>query len=210
MGDLIQTPTKWESNGIEGRGEFPPVLANRYNGRAIVMGTGRSIWNDLSRFKHKGYGVIAVNNMILHYKGRVDHACSMHPEEPELWKELRTAYECEQGEIITHSPCTSPHGKEHKTDYTWAIDDSGGGTSSLFAVMLGLALGYNRIVLCGVPMDDSGHFYDPEGYKDGAFRANYIRNEWSKSKIYYFKDRVRSMSVWTEDLLGRPTETWLL
>ena len=192
----------WSNNGIEGRGEFPPVLLNRFKGRALVLGTGRTIWEDLSRANQKGCEVVAVNNMILHYKGKVTHGCSLHPEEPELWKALRPAYHAEPCEVITHSQLANGH--KAKTDFTWYIDRGGGGTSGLFATMLALALGYEQVTLCGIPMDAEGHFYDPPTQRDGCFKSDFVRNEWRECNQLYFRGRVKSMSGFTRDLLGCP------
>jgi hypothetical protein len=196
----------WERNGIEGRGEFPPALVDRFQGKAMVLGSGRSIWDDLSRFNHKGYGVVAVNNMTLHYRDQVDHSVSMHPDEPELWRKLRKIYNCLPCELITHSPV--PTNQKSETDYTWYFEKGQGGTSGLFAVMLALALGYDRVVLCGMPLDDLGHFYDPPNHRDGCFRSDFIHSEWNEVNKLYFNNRVKSLSGWTRNLLGEPDESW--
>lgn len=194
----------WEKNGIEGRGEFPPALLNKYKGWVVVLGTGRTVWDDSKRFNQRGYGVVTINNMTLHYREKIDHSCSMHPEEPELWRKLRITYDRDPV-FLTHS-----HSNGHsKTNFNWHIERGGSGTSGLFAVMLALALGYEKVVLCGIPLDDQGHFYDPPGFRDGVFKSDFIRREWREVSQLYFKDRVRSLSGWTRDLLGEPDEQWL-
>jgi hypothetical protein len=201
----------WTSNGIEGRGN-KPGCAGGARGLAVVMATGRCVWDDLTyRFDPDAYHaeVIAVNNMILHWKGRVHHGVSMHPEEPGLWRALRPYYQGEESHVHTHG--YRKHGKAGipECDYIWDLPGGKGGTSSLLAVLIGLALGYERIVLCGVPMDNSGHFYDPEKHVDRTFGSDFIQAEWSKAIKTMFHGRVRSVSGRTKVWLGEPDRAWL-
>jgi len=73
------------------------------------------------------------------------------------------------------------------------------GSSALLGVQAALKLGYVRIILCGCPMtgkSDKGNKYE-------SFRVG-----WT-NKQKFLNDRVRSMSGWTQALLGAPTEDWL-
>ena len=152
--------------------------------------------------------VIAVNNMILHWKGRVHHGVSMHPEEPGLWRALRPYYQCEGSHVHTHG--YRKHNKPGipECDYIWDIPAGKGGTSSLLAVFVALGLGYERVVLCGVPMDNTGHFYDPASKIDRTFGSDFIEMEWRKAEKH-FAGRVRSVSGRTRDWLGEPSREWL-
>lgn len=79
------------------------------------------------------------------------------------------------------------------------------GSSGLFAVRCAIErLGADRVILCGVPMDTQPHFYggDPWLAADGFWPA------WIVA-MPYIKNRVRSMSGRTRDLLGAPTAEWL-
>lgn len=74
------------------------------------------------------------------------------------------------------------------------------GSSALLGALAALKLGYRRIVLCGCPLTGknlAGGDYD-------NFRIG-----WT-NKQKFLDDRVRSMSGWTAELLGRPTDEWLL
>lgn len=201
----------WEINGIRGRGEIPKCAGN-FTGLAVVMATGRCVWDDLlyhfdAEANHAS--VIAVNNMILHWKKRVHHGVSMHPEEPGLWRALRPYYQGEESHVTTHG--YRKHEKQglRECDYIWDIPRAKGGTSSLLAVYVGLCLGFNRIVLTGVPLDQSGHFYDPPAETIQVFGSDFLKTEWMKSIHEDFKGRVRSVSGRTKEWLGEPDEKWL-
>jgi hypothetical protein len=173
------------------------------------MGCGHTIWADLDRISRlKHMGVVAVNNMILHYKDRVHHGVSMHPEEPNLWRALRPMYRCEESHVTTHSYRRhEKKGLYSECDYLWDIEGSKGGTSSILATMIALALGYDRVILAGVPLDNGGHFYDPPG-TNCRFDSDFLKMEWVKASETWFRGRVRSMSGWTRTLLGVPDEGW--
>ena len=73
------------------------------------------------------------------------------------------------------------------------------GSSSLLGVQAALAMGYRRIILCGCPLIGN----NAKGGKYEKFQAGWeaVSNELA--------GRVRSMSGWTAEFLGRPTEEWL-
>lgn len=73
------------------------------------------------------------------------------------------------------------------------------GSSALLGAQAGLRLGYRRIVLCGCPMTGKNE-------KGGSYEG--FRAGWEQ-KQKYLAGRVRSMSGWTRELLGEPTEEWL-
>ncbi|MFA5409037.1 MAG: hypothetical protein WC343_09750 [Bacilli bacterium] len=201
----------WEINGIRGRGEAPKCAGNQ-RGLAVVMATGRCVWDDVlyhfdpeSNHAH----VIAVNNMILHWKKRVHHGVSMHPEEPGLWRALRRYYQGEESHVHTHGYRKHNKPELEEVDYVWDIPRAKGGTSTLLAVYIGLALGFNRIVICGAPLDNTGHFYDPAAREDKTFGSDFLKTEWMKSIREDFKGRVRSVSGRTKQWMGAPDSEWL-
>jgi hypothetical protein len=206
----------WESNGIRGRGEKAPSCAGNFKGAAVVLGSARCIWEDLDKIDLTKVEVIAINNMIMHFKGRVHHGISLHPEEPPLWRQLRWTNQCEESYVVTHSHRFPTHIKhpsgefktEHGLDYIWVIEGGRGGSSGLFACMVGLALGYDKIILAGIPIDGTGHFFDPPGKVVNQFLGQNIKEEWDNANLNYFKGRVKSMSGRTKEWLGYPPEEW--
>ncbi|MFA5379754.1 MAG: hypothetical protein WC455_28605 [Dehalococcoidia bacterium] len=208
----------WESNGIRGRGEKAPVIAGTRSGTAVVLGSARCIWDDLSRIDFDKVEVIAVNDMIMHYKGELHHAVSLHPEEPPLWRQLRWTNGCHAGgHIYTHShrlPENNDHlppyefKTRHALDFLWVLEGGRSGSSGLFACMVGLAMGYERIILAGIPIDGTGHFFDPPGKVVNQFLGMNITLEWDNANRKYFKGRVKSLSGRTKEWLGEPPTEW--
>lgn len=73
------------------------------------------------------------------------------------------------------------------------------GSSSIVGTLVALQLGYEKIILCGIPL--TGNAFEGNPYE--AFRPGW---EYHKDK---FVDKVRSMSGWTAELLGVPTIEWV-
>ncbi|OPL13586.1 MAG: hypothetical protein AVO39_10325 [delta proteobacterium MLS_D] len=204
----------WEINGIEGRGK-PPSLAGSYTGNLLIVSTGWSVWDDIAIFHTLGFDteddatanchVMAVNGMSLYWRGRLHHAVSLHPEEPWLWMQLRRAYSCRMAHTYTHSQ------REPKPpasiDFTWEIASGAGGTSSLFAVSIALALGYDHVMLAGVPLDNGGYCYAPPN-DQSQFGSRTQELTW-KEAARHISGRVRSFSGNSQRWLGDVTPEWL-
>lgn len=80
------------------------------------------------------------------------------------------------------------------------------GSSGHFALKVALQdLGFDKAVLCGIPMNAEGrHFFNPRPWKV----AHAYQQAWVDT-LPLIKDRVRSMSGWTAELLGKPDAEWL-
>lgn len=71
------------------------------------------------------------------------------------------------------------------------------GSSALLGVLSAIKFGYRRIILVGCPL------IDVEGKKYANFQKG-----WQQYLDLYV-GKVRSLSGWTKDFLGYPTEAWL-
>lgn len=186
--------------------EYPREMVNRYSGKLIVVASGRCVWDDLEALGLKGghytgaYHVMCVNDVVMHYPGRVSHLYSNDRRRIPGWLQIRRdEIQREYGAVDHTHSCRD--GAKHK--WPWP----GHGSSSLGAVYTGLAMGYEEIVLCGVPLDDSGHYFDPHWKKTNFTRevgqkASGEMMYWANAAKNCFKGRVKSMSGRTRELLG--------
>jgi len=83
------------------------------------------------------------------------------------------------------------------------------GCSGLSACVVGVALGYHKVILAGSPLLDNGHFYDPPWRKTTLERSFPDTPKggpklWRKVNDEVFEGRVKSMSGRSRDLLGGP------
>lgn len=82
-----------------------------------------------------------------------------------------------------------------------------------FAVKVALGDGFERVIICGMPMVSKGGHYRRKGetWRDtrgGISDPASFQKGWNAYKEH-FAGRVRSMSGWTAELLGEPTKSWL-
>ena len=198
----------WEINGIRGRGQAPPGCAGRYSGSLVILGSAENVWTDLESFEREFKPVssrvdtMALNYVVCHYPGSIDHVATLHPRKLHHWLSLRGGDR--DGVVLTHA-----HKRRRDVACVWnLLSETICGTSALFAAKVALALGYQRVVLCGVPLDSRRCFYDPPGA-----RYDYTRDEipayWSKFASEISNDRVKSMSGLSAATLGSPTVEWL-
>lgn len=181
-----------------------PKVAGTYSGILIIVGSGRCVWEDLEKAgmaKNQDHHIMALNDMIMHYPGPLEHAYSNDHTLIDTWvKARRPTLVRDWGRIKHIHNCRA--GRHHV--WPWP----GHGSSGLNAVYTGLGLGYDRVWLCGIPLDDSGHYFDAPWIKTNfnqevADRDNGPRY-WENAARRIFKGRVKSFSGRTRELLGEP------
>jgi hypothetical protein len=174
---------------------------------ALVIGGADCVWRDVSAALDLGEfaGVVACNDVIAEWKGKLDAACSLHASKLPGWLRARSN-KClpEPGRAFVSTASDRHYGAE-AVNYRLP-GQIVSGSSGLFAVKIALIdLGFDRAVCCGIPMSDEPHFFDTKGWV-GADRH---WPGWGQA-IPFLADRTRSMSGRTKDLLGAPTPAWLL
>ena len=138
---------------------------------------------------------MAINDIGQYWHGVVHHWVTLHPEYMPGWRFFRERHCYGEGKRAeTHSNRAKP-----EIDRVWDCANVGG-CSGLWACHVALMLGYTDILLAGVPMDNSGHFFDPPQY--GSEHIDKAQDMvWRQSVANVFAGRVRSCS-------GR-TRQWL-
>lgn len=197
-----------------GMGHELPQIAGRYEGRSLaVCGDAACVWDDLEALgcKHlvgrggirrEGWDFMVVNKLGEVFPGTIEHWYSNEP--PVLHKYIaarRPEYSREWGgPNHTHS-CN----RGAKWKWPWG----GHGTSGLGAVLTGIGLGYDDIVICGIPLDDGPHNGEPPWRKCRFKTAEAVgpvnggaNQHWERAIEFGFDGKVRAMS-------GRPKE-WII
>lgn len=206
--EVLSQYVPWQAFGLSDR-HFPQDMVGKFTNKwLVVVGGGRCVWDDLARLGvrgdegQNGYDVMTVNDITMHMPGRVLHVYSNDHRWLPKWIEARR-------ELITrkYGPIRYVHTCGAGAKYCWPWP--GHGSSSLGAVYTGLAMGYSKVVLCGVPLDNSGHYFDPP-WKQTNFerevgtQPNGEMMYWANAKNKIFQGRVKSMSGRTRELLGEP------
>ena len=140
--------------------------------------------------------VIAVNDIGTQLP-RVDHWVSLHADRLPGWERKRGG---------------------PKTWHTWTHSDPyglcdnhlphEGGSSGGFGCTVARHLGFDRVVLCGVPLlSRYTHYFGSHQPFDEAER---FRKEWvDHGLVAKWQGVVRSMSGWTMEQMGEPTVEWM-
>jgi len=175
----------------------------------LVTGDGLSLPDDLHRFLEWkiDHDAMAVGRSINLYPGEVKHWANVDCEECKHWAEnLR-------GAPIRHTMGDYPW-----FDIDWGIENCElhpddifwHGSSGLFAAYIGLAMGYEKIVLAGCPLDKNGHWYW-EGLEEntGPNWKDEDYTSWLEFAHEEKAQKVKSMSGFTAKVLGVPTPDWL-
>ncbi|MFQ5622443.1 MAG: hypothetical protein ACE5FS_03505 [Paracoccaceae bacterium] len=167
-----------------------PDLAGAFSGRLTIAGGGRCVWSDLEG--HWNGDVMCVNDIGMHFPGQVRHWYSNDAKMLAKWSAARRPLlVARQERAILHHSCNPGH-----IHWPWP----GHGSSGLNAVYTGLGLGYDEIFLAGMPLDDSGHYFDPPWVK-----TNFVREVperyWIRARDHIFKGRVKSLSGRSKEIL---------
>jgi hypothetical protein len=182
----------------------------RNNDVLLITGDGKTLPDDVHLFysfnvPHDvmciGRSIKVVNSDILHYAD-IDAdegkwvAENLHKNNPTKIN----------GNLIKHTI-----GEVDWFDVGWDLekdqingnDTSWYGSTALFAMLIGLEMGYKRIVLAGCPLDSKGHWYFPEQRFGPKWEAETYQ-VWFEFAETEMKENVRSMSGYTKTLLNTP------
>ncbi len=198
----------WKRHGIEGRTDAFPCGQVVDGGVLLVVGCGRHVWRDVEDFSAFGVPchVALINDMILHFPildgMDVRHLICIDHGDVEHFAFIR------RHNLSSHLERWTTHSGKGPCDCVWAFDNVEVYQSGAFASAIGLALGYDRIVLAGCPQDNGGHYYDPEGVETAHYSTRTFEMQWSENARIW-QGRVRSLSGLTKKILGGPTSEWL-
>lgn len=169
---------------------------------AFVIGGGAAVHSEYAQARElcRGHAVtcFAVNDQIAVWDSPVVHGVSLHPAKLVHWLAQRRAASLPALQEVWSWQLAALDG------VTRQIDDWGG-SSGLLAVRAAMASGFDRVVLCGVPMDcDAGHFVRQRRWPHAiGFRKGWLAHRGELAPV------VRSCSGWTLETFGALTPGWI-
>jgi hypothetical protein len=205
-----ETYAKIEDNIIE---DVMSLRPKPLNDVVLIVGDAKGVWDDLKRFyklqvphdtmciNHMGMAFSKMNLKFEHFLAGDAH----RKQEQKIAQSLNG----------TLKHCWNPGcGEENGYDVRWVKQDRRGwsGTTATLGVKIAIALDYVRIVLAGIPMDKSGHWYDKWLDVDDVKRQSKHTahlHYWVEMATRPLGQFIRSMSGNTKDLFGKPTKRWL-
>lgn len=194
-----------------------PKAIKIYHPVVLVMGDGRSLLSDLDEFlswnvPHDAYSIgrsyQAYNdknpgNKILHW-GNIDSVGS------KWWVDRLPNRERIQAHTVGGDSEIEGY------DYDWDIavpwDDNvrWRGSTSLFAAMSCVTMGYDKVILAGCPLDKNGHWYFGDMPENtGPNWAPEDLEAWRHLAKLPLAEKVRSLSGFTADVIGKATPRWV-
>jgi hypothetical protein len=176
--------------------------------RALIFGRAQGTWEEFEQAKTlcDFDTIIGVGKAGCDYSGELHHWVSFHTDLMPHWIDVR-----ERNGYPPAGQFWSCNYKgrsaRYKSPVPVTLVEVGGGSSGFVAVMVALeGLSINKVVLAGIPMTNAAGHYDETGDWNEAHK---YQREW-KEKVKVLEGRVKSMSGWTQELLGAPTLEWLL
>ncbi len=189
-----------------------PAYSTRESGTVLVLGHGFTLYDDYDRARElrPAAAVIAVNKAAVEYPAA--HIFSWHWDyESKLpqWARLQRE-NFGEGFLVHSTPGRDrdtgilnpvPEGVD-LVDYWWP-GATANGSSSWMAVRMAHFMGWDEIILCGVPMEKGGY---ADGFMALDFQRDEAVNRYRRgiAEQTEFHERTFSMSGWTKTLLGEP------
>jgi len=160
----------------------------------LILGGAKCVWEDVGSLGQwpKTVVVAAVNDVGAQWPGPLIFWASLHPRKFKKWEKARR--------LNGYPPGYEKWSHKYNKPMTDRTLPDWGGSSGLFACKIALRLGYEQIVIAGIPMEKAeGHFFNSKDWND----CDKYRNKWNK-RLDEIKPFVRSCSGWTNRLLGGP------
>ena len=174
-----------------------PVVAGRYSGVCRIIGSGSCMWKDYFESEQvlPGSDVFCVNlsGVVI---PKVTHLFSWHHKQLGFIKGWRVA-EWPDCKAVVHSVHEG-----FNIDWVWRFN-GGTSVSGLSCIDLAWLLGYRKIALVGIPMDNNGYFYKP---KDNPDMHDKHRHKEVVRLREIYGNQVKSFSGYTQEIFGHPKE----
>lgn len=180
---------------------------------AIILGSAINWLDDYESVKPMlpdDYAVFAVKYAGVLWPYDLDYWVSLHVEKfaPLIDARAANGYPSAKTLFVHRNQMPRERGKWRmpeatiQPDFRWPKEDNSG-SSSLYAVKCAMIEGFNRIVLCGCPLDKGAEHIEPNAKPRFGKDADRFMSGW-RAAYPFIKDAVRSMSGKTADMLGTP------
>lgn len=185
-------------------GTSAPPYPFQFSGPVLVCGNAWCLADDMRRARmlYPAAPVIAVNGA----SGNVPAMAlfSLHPDKMEEWskqQEAKFGTRASTHGIATIAKANRNRERMPWIDYWW--QSSAKGTSTWAARKIATFMGFETVVLCGMPLETGSY---QGGKMAKLFQQQSVIDHFRKMIRHdtAWHDEVYSMSGWTRDLLGAP------
>ena len=191
----------WTHGGYSGAGNVEGLLGSVKGGRAIVAGNAYPVFDQVRLVLETGpASVFAVNDTGM-YLPNIDHWVTLHSDKMRHWRALRKIDSHLGQNFATHAII-----EDVSVDYAWINMENHFALSGYFATQIAYLMGFDEIILCGCPGDNSPRYFESsQGRADGYCyqdKGVVSQLELDMKRFPEFKKKVRSVSGYTRELFG--------
>lgn len=184
----------------------------------LITGDGDTLPTDTREFESWGipHDLYAVNRSLIFHERKVDHWAAVDLEET-IWfaENVNSSVAPGNHHIVRHTIGEVPVAADvcWEMDYEWENENQKlvfGGNSGYFAVLTAIFMGYQKIVVAGMPLNRNPHWYENKQDYVGPNWNGACYTNWMDFKMQSpDADKVKSMSGYSAFILGNATREWL-
>ena len=182
----------------------------------LITGDGGTMPDEVREFESWGipHDLYCVNRSMLFFERQVDHWCAIDVEESVWFTQNVNPKIQDSKQIVRH---TIGEGSYAYDVYWEMVGDVQNeyqrrvltGNSGYFAVLTALEMGYEKLVLAGVPLDMNPCWYESDD-EEGPNWNGWCYTQWMDFKIKSSRAaQVKSLGGYTEFILGKATKEWV-
>ena len=185
----------------------------------LLTGDGHTLPNDVRAFEAFGvkHDVYCVNRSALYFQRPINHWGAVDAEESMWFSEhCNGAIKPPGHTIVRHT--FGDLGIAY--DVGWEVDEFEYetelqkhiwlGNTGYFGILTSIAMGYDKIVLAGMPMDGLGHWYEHPEDTPAPQWLGKCYQQWMDFKTKVADSvKVRSMGGYSAFILGEATREWI-
>jgi hypothetical protein len=192
----------------------PLTLKN--NSIVLITGDGNTLSKEVREFESWNipHDLYAVNRSLLFHQRQVDHWAAIDIEESCWFAQNVTFAQQPNKNIKRHTigECSMAYDIYWEMDYPWENDFQRRvfvGNSGYFAVLTAIHIGYEKIILAGMPLNTESHWYETDKEKGPNWRGlTYI--QWMDFKMKSPNaEKVKSLGGYSAFILGIATKDWI-
>lgn len=180
----------------------------------LITGDGSTLPDDIKEFESWNipHDIMCCNRSLLYFQKPINHWAAIDCEES-MW--LSQYCNGNNGHFLRHTIGSCEIG----FDLFWyaadGVETEFGrrqwiGNTGYFGMLIALNMGYEKVIIAGMPLDRNRHWYEPEG-TEGPHWVSDTYTIWMDYKIECpDADKVRSLSGYSKFIMGKGTKEWVL
>ena len=160
------------------------------------------------------HDLFCVNRSLIFFERQVDHWAAVDTEEGMWFSQNLNSKVQPDKRILRHTigwfpeayDCFWEMNFKPESEYQRRIFI---GNTGYFAVLVAMAMDYQRLVIAGMPLNHSRHWYDKDDPEEVVNWTGITYTQWMDFKMKHPEaDKVRSMSGYSGFILGKASKEW--